>query len=141
MASAVVASMPQRIEPGTRRACSVPATSRPKAKSSASGESSFDGERDGGRRTRHHDTRIAQTDECDEETDAAGDRRAQARRDHVGEQAPHADRREHEEASPERNTAPSAVRQGSGEPAAAAAGIAVSTKKKFSPIPGACAIG
>ena len=44
-------------------------------------------------------------------------------------------------ATPERNTAPSAVRHGSGDPAAAAAGIAVSTKKKFSPMPGACAIG
>ena len=44
-------------------------------------------------------------------------------------------------ATPERNTAPSATRHGSVAPAAAAAGIAVSTKKKFSPMPGACAIG
>ena len=42
---------------------------------------------------------------------------------------------------PDTNTAPSAVAQGTVAPAAAAAGIAVNTKKKFSPMPGACAMG
>ena len=43
--------------------------------------------------------------------------------------------------TPEMNTAPSAACQPSAKPAAVAAGIAENTKKKFCPIPGACAIG
>ena len=43
--------------------------------------------------------------------------------------------------TPETNTAPSAVAHGTAAPAAAAIGTAVKTKKKFSPMPGAWAIG
>src|SRR5438874_10819506 len=43
--------------------------------------------------------------------------------------------------TPETNTTPSATCQPLEKPAAAAAGSAEKTKKKFSPIPGACAIG
>ena len=43
--------------------------------------------------------------------------------------------------TPDTNTAPSAVAHGTTAPAAAATGIAVNTKKKFSPLPGACAMG
>jgi hypothetical protein len=39
------------------------------------------------------------------------------------------------------NTAPSATCQPLAKPAAVAAGIAEKTKKKFSPMPGACAMG
>ncbi len=43
--------------------------------------------------------------------------------------------------TPEMNTVPRATRQPLAKPAAVAAGIAENTKKKFSPMPGACAMG
>jgi hypothetical protein len=43
--------------------------------------------------------------------------------------------------TPETNTTPSAVAHGTARPAAAAAGMTEKTKKKFSPMPGACATG
>ena len=42
---------------------------------------------------------------------------------------------------PDTNTQPSATCQPLAKPAAVAAGITVNTKKKFSPMPGACAMG
>ena len=133
--------MPPRIEPLIPRVCS-PAEARSPAKNTSRSRRQPERiEPHRGDRVQGDEPRILQPDERDEEPDPDGNPAAQARADRVHHDAAQPGQRHQQEQDARHEDHPSATAPAFVWPAAVAAGIKVSTRKKFAPMPGACAIG
>ena len=133
--------MPQRIEPRTRRACRTAVVIRPMKNTIESGEArcAFNFTAEPGS--------LMITPDCCNPMNAINNPIPAAMpffmlgltELKISSRNPTSDRIKN--STPDTNTTPSATCQPLAKPAAVAAGIAEKTKKKFSPMPGACAIG